>query len=81
MKPIRATITLLGIHITRPFQYLLTDPETSKYSIFIVAFKKLYENLTMIPSEHFLKTEHVATFVSKQDKVYNGPQDILFNEN
>ena len=48
LKPILATITLLGIHITRPFQYLLTDPETSKYSILIVAFKKLYENLTMI---------------------------------
>ena len=77
LKPILATITLLGIHITRPFQYLLTDPETSKYSILIVAFKKLYENLTMIPPEHFLKTEHVATFVSKEMFQHSLPEKVL----
>ena len=54
LKPILATISLLGIHITHPFHALLTDSETSKYSTLMVAFKTLYENLTEIPPEDYL---------------------------
>lgn len=66
LKPILTTISLLGIHITRPFQSLLMDPETSKYSTLLIAFKKLYENLTEIPPEDYLKIDYIATFVSKE---------------
>ena len=77
LKPILATITLLGIHITQPFQALLKDPETSKYSTLMVAFKTLYENLTEIPAEDLLDVKHVATFVSKEMFEHSLPDKIL----
>ena len=54
LKLTLATISLLGIHIIQPFQSLLMDPET-KYSMLLVAFRKLYENLMNIAPETYLQ--------------------------
>ena len=65
LKPILATISLLGIHITRPFQSLLMDP-TTNYSTLLTSFQTLYDNLTNIPPEKYTHLEYTATFVSAQ---------------
>ena len=64
LKPILATISLLGVHITRPFQALLLHKDTN-YSSLLKAFKELYENLGVSP-ELYLGTDYVATFVQKE---------------
>ena len=64
LRPILATIALLGVHITRPFQALLLDKDTN-YSSLLKAFKELHENLGLSP-ELFLCTYRVATFVEKE---------------
>ena len=47
LKPIFCAVALVGIHITKPFQALLIDPDTN-YSSLAVAFPKFYEELKMI---------------------------------
>ena len=58
LKPILATISLLGIHIMRPFQSLLMDP-TTNYSTLLTSFQTLYDNLTNILQRgiHILNTQ------------------------
>ena len=65
LRPIFATIALLGIHITRPFQHLVIDKDTN-YSTLLSAFSKLYKNLSEIPAENYITLNHVATFVSEE---------------
>ena len=53
LRPIFATIALLGIHITRPFQYLLMDTDTN-YSTLLSSIANLYENLTYIVPGNYI---------------------------
>ena len=61
LKPILATIGLLGIHITRPFHTLVTHPETN-YTVLIDSFKQLYSDL-QIPAAEYMTVDKVAAFV------------------
>ena len=39
LKPIYASEALIGFHITRPFHYIILDPETN-YTTLLDVFKK-----------------------------------------
>ena len=65
LKPIFASIALLGIHVTRPFHTLLMDADTN-YTILKQSFATLYDNLTTIPPKNYLKCEKVCNFVSPE---------------
>jgi len=67
LKPVFCTTAILGHHITRPFHRLLIDLDTT-YESQLVAFPKLYEELTNIDPEMLLRSEQVFKFV---------PQDIF----
>ena len=76
LKPIFTAISLLGLHITRPFHTLVICKETN-YSTLLKAFPLLYEDLTQIKASTFLTTEQVTTFISP--KLFNEslPKDCL----
>ena len=77
LKPIFCATSLIGIHITRPFLALMLDTRTT-YSTLLSAFPKLYENLTTIPAERFVQTDHqVCTFVSEEKFKNSLPKDCL----
>ena len=61
LKPIYAAISLLGLHITRPFRELIIDTDTT-YSLLLSAFPKLYDDLK-IPTKEYLSTKQVVSFV------------------
>ena len=63
LKPTYAAIALTGLHITKPFQTLLADKE-STYSTLLNALKLLYDDLTCISPQTFLTTEKIVTFIS-----------------
>ena len=75
LTPILATISLLGVHITRPFQALLLNKDTT-YSTLVRAFKDLYQNLALSP-ELYLDTNHVATLVDKDMFESSLPDECL----
>lgn len=79
LKPILAAISLLGIHITRPFHALMMDPETN-YSILLQSFSKLYSDLTSVSPLAYLTTNKVSTFIG--DGTFNKslPERILLDE-
>ena len=64
LKPILATISLLGVHITRPFQTLIMDPSTN-YSMLIKTFEELYLNLNNTPSEELLEAKYTCNFIKE----------------
>ena len=64
LKPIFAAISLLGVHITRPFQTLLMDSATT-YSVLLTAFKQLYNDLTTKSATEYNGVSQVATFVTE----------------
>ena len=65
LKPIFAAISLLGIHITRPFHALIINKETN-YSTLLKAFPLLYKNLTEIDAAEYLTIKQVTTFTSSE---------------
>ena len=77
LKPIYGAITLLGLHITRPFHTLLIDPSTT-YSTLMVSFKRLYKDLTEISAKNFLTKDQVAYFVTKDIYEKLKPDECLF---
>ena len=62
LKPIFASIALLGVHITRPFHTLLMDADTN-YTTLLQSFSTLYNDLTTISPKHYLNCEKVCNFV------------------
>ena len=76
LKPIYGAITLLGLHITRPFHTLLIDPSTT-YSTLMVSFKRLYKDLTEIPAKNFLTKDQAAYFVTKDIYEKSKPDECL----
>ena len=44
LKPISATISLVGLHILKPFHNLISDNDTT-YSTLLNSFPKLYEEI------------------------------------
>lgn len=79
LKPIFTAISLLGVHITRPFQTLLIDPTTT-YSTLQNAFPKLYTDLTETEPADFLTTNHVCKFVSGDIFIRSLPDQCLLDE-
>ena len=64
LKPIFCAAALIGLHITIPFQALLTATETN-YSTLLTAFPILYNELKTVDPENLCSTtEHVFHFVS-----------------
>ena len=63
LKPIFAAISLLGLHITRPFHTLIINKETN-YSTLLRAFPLLYQDLTEVRAENYVTVEQVASFIS-----------------
>ena len=64
LKPIFTAISLLGVHITHPFQTLLMD-STTTYSVLLTSFKQLYNNLTTKSATEYIGVSQVATFVTE----------------
>lgn len=62
LKPIFCATAILGYHITRPFHRLLLDLNTT-YDTLLVAFPKLYDELTNTNAESLLTTDQVFNFV------------------
>ena len=65
LKPIYTAISMLGIHILKPFHELLIHPETN-YTTLLKSFPKLYSELTSIEPEKLLKIDHVFKFVTEE---------------
>ena len=63
LKPILTAISLLGIHVTRPFHSLLLDEKTT-YSSLLDAFKALNSDLKDTDPHKLLSTEKVLSFTS-----------------
>ena len=77
MKPIFASIALLGVHITRPFHALLMDEKTV-YSTLLTAFPKLYDEMTSVSPNTVLTTSNqVFLFVSNEMFKDSLPKPIL----
>ena len=76
LKPIYAAIALTGLHITKPFQTLLADKETT-YSTLLNAFKLLYDDLTCILLQTFLTTEKIVTFISNEIFERSCPEECV----
>ena len=65
LKSIICATSHCGMHTTKLFLSLFLDTRTT-YSTLLSAFPILYENLTKIPTEHFVQTDHqVCTFTSE----------------
>ena len=64
-KPIFCATCLVGIHLTRPFQALLHDTETT-YATLPNAFPLLYQNLTEIVVEEFLQRSTKSLYFRHQ---------------
>ena len=67
-----------GLHITRPFHYLLMDVETN-YSRLLHSFKLLYQDLTTVPAESYICLNQVAKFVSAEIFDLSKPDDCLLS--
>lgn len=66
LKPIFSAVSLIGIHITKPFQQLLIDVDTN-YSKLVTAFPKLYEELKDLQAIDLCSTSiQVMKFVSPE---------------
>ena len=63
LKPIYAAISLVGIHILKPFHRLILDNDT-KYSTILAAFPKLYDELTSISPGDMFTADQVFKFAS-----------------
>ena len=64
LKPIYAAVALPGIHVLKPYHYLLMDTET-KYSMLLEAFPQLYNELTNVAHAEMMKMNQCFNFVSK----------------
>ena len=64
LKPIYAAPALLGVHILKPYHYLLMDQNT-KYSTLLHAFPCLYRELKEVPPSSMMKNAQCFNFVSE----------------
>ena len=64
LKPIYAVLALLGVHILKPYHYLLMD-QTTKYSTLLHAFPCLYHELKEVPPSSMMKYAQCFNFVSE----------------
>ena len=65
LKPIYRAISMLGIHILKPFHKLLIHPETN-YTTLLKSFPKLYSELTSTEPEKLFKIDHAFNFVTEE---------------
>ena len=65
LKPIYAAISLVGLHILKPFHKLILDKET-KYSTLMIAFPKLHEELLSISPVDMLSLNQVFHFAKEE---------------
>ena len=79
LKPIFAAISLLGLHITRPFHSILQNPETN-YSTLLKVFPMLYKDLTEQTGKSLLTTEKVCDFVDVDIFELSLPHKCLLTE-
>ena len=63
LKPIFTVISLLGVHVTKPFHYLLMDKETT-YSSLMKSFQLLYKELKTTEASKLLTVNQVLKFTS-----------------
>ena len=64
LKPIYAALALLGVHILKPYQYLLMDQNT-KYFTLLHAFSCLYRELKDVPPSSMMKNAQCFNFASE----------------
>ena len=77
LKPIFAAISLLGIHIWRPFHKLMMDPSTD-YSTLLEAYLKLYDKGQTVSPKNLLKANvEVFNFVSSSTFSASLPSGLL----
>ena len=65
LKPIYAAISLVGIHILKPFHQLILDTDT-KYRTLLSAFPELFRELTSIAPIDMLTSTQVFHFASRE---------------
>lgn len=70
LKPVFCAVSLIGIHITMPFQALLLTKETN-YSSLLTAFPSLYEELTSINPESLCTTTNQVFHFVQPDTFKN----------
>ena len=63
IKPICAAISLLCLHITKPFHALFIH-KTTTYSMLLTSFRQLSKDLTQILPKIYLSTNKVVNFIS-----------------
>ena len=63
LKPIFVATSLVGIHVSSPFAYMLMDPDTT-YSTLESAFLTLYQNLTEINPKELITMTQVFLFTT-----------------
>ena len=78
LKPIFTAISLIGIHITRPFQTLLIHPSTN-YSTLLEAFATLYKDLTTTEIPQLIDTNRVLAFASNNIFKDSLPESVLLD--
>ena len=65
LKPIYVAISLVGVHILKPFYNLVMDKETT-YSILMTSFPKLHEELLSIPPTDMMTLNQVFYFATPE---------------
>lgn len=65
LKPIYAAISLVGIHILKPFHQLIMDKDTT-YSTLLCSFPKLHEELLSIEPADMITLNQVFCFTSNE---------------
>ena len=77
LKPINSTVSLVGIHFTRPFLSLLLDTDTT-YDTLLETFPVLYNDKTTIDVEQLLQAKQkVCNFVYKKRFLDSLPKACL----
>ena len=65
LKPIYATVAILGVHVTWPYENLLKS-ESTKYSTLLQSFSSLYNDLLTFNASELLTLNKVFNFVSDE---------------
>ena len=79
LKPIYAAIALLGIHILKPYYFLLMDPHTN-YSTLLKVFPQLYQELLTVAPSAMLMREQCSHFVNNELFIKALPENDILEE-
>ena len=79
LKPIYAAIAHLGIHIWKPYYFLLMDPDTN-YSTLLKVFPHLYQELLAVAPSTMLMKEQCFHFVNNELIIKALPENDILEE-